>query len=105
MANNCRGCNDPQTQEEGIDCGGNFVSDECVTLSEANVYFSLTAGAKLSQFILKTTLAIKNVFIQLSKKIDYTTIPTYADNASAVTGGLALGKPYKTPTGEVRVVV
>lgn len=105
MANNCRGCSDPQTQETGIDCDGNFVSDECVILSEANVYFNLPANSKLSEFILKATLAIKNAYIQLSKKIDYTTLPTYANNADAITGGLTLNKPYKTPTGEVRVVV
>ena len=105
MANNCRGCSDPQTQEEGIECDGNFISDECVTLSSANVYFNLPLGSKLSQFILKVTLSIKNAYIQLGKKIDYTTIPTYADNASAITGGLTISKPYKTPTGEVRVVV
>lgn len=32
-------------------------------------------------------------------------LPVYADNAAAVTGGLAVGKPYRTATGEVRVVV
>ena len=31
--------------------------------------------------------------------------PTYADNAAAVTGGLAVGKMYKTATGELRIVV
>lgn len=105
MAKNCRGCNDPQTQEDGIDCGGVFVSDECVTLSETNVYFNLPLGSKLSQLITKITIAIKNINIQLSKKIDYTTLPTYTDNADAITGGLTINKPYKTPTGEVRVVV
>lgn len=33
------------------------------------------------------------------------TLPTYADNSSAVTGGLSVGTVYKTATGEVRVVV
>lgn len=32
-------------------------------------------------------------------------LPTYADNAAAVTGGLAVGRLYKTATGEVRIVV
>lgn len=32
-------------------------------------------------------------------------IPTYADNAAAVTGGLAVNKIYKTATGEIRVRV
>lgn len=33
------------------------------------------------------------------------TFPTYADNAAAVAGGLAVGRLYKTSTGEVRIVV
>lgn len=32
-------------------------------------------------------------------------LPTYADNASAVTGGLVVTSLYKTATGEVRIVV
>lgn len=32
-------------------------------------------------------------------------IPTYVGNAAAVTEGLAVNKIYKTPTGELRVVV
>lgn len=31
--------------------------------------------------------------------------PTYADNAAAVAAGLAVGRLYKTSTGEVRIVV
>ncbi|NJL06756.1 MAG: hypothetical protein HC911_18015 [Chloroflexaceae bacterium] len=33
------------------------------------------------------------------------TLPTYADNAAAVSGGLAVGTLYKTATGDVRIVV
>jgi hypothetical protein len=32
-------------------------------------------------------------------------LPTYADNAAAVTGGEAVGTVYKTATGELRIVV
>jgi hypothetical protein len=32
-------------------------------------------------------------------------LPIYADNATAVTGGLTIGYLYKTATGEVRIVV
>jgi hypothetical protein len=32
-------------------------------------------------------------------------LPVYADNATAVTGGLAVGYLYQTTTGEVRIVV
>jgi len=33
------------------------------------------------------------------------TLPTYADNAAAISGGLAVNSIYKTSTGEVRIVV
>ena len=36
---------------------------------------------------------------------NWAALPTYADNAAAVAGGLAVGTPYKTATGETRVVV
>ncbi len=81
--NNCRGCNDPQVVNEGIDCDGNFISDECVELTEAH---SQLVGI-------------------LSTKIDYTELDFYVDNASAIIGGVGVGEPYKTPTGELRVVV
>lgn len=32
-------------------------------------------------------------------------LPIYADNASAVSGGLAVNDVYKTATGELRIVV
>lgn len=32
-------------------------------------------------------------------------LPVYADNASAVSGGLAVNDVYKTATGELRIVV
>ena len=37
--------------------------------------------------------------------LNLTNLPTYADNASAVTGGLSLNTVYKTATGEIRIVV
>lgn len=35
----------------------------------------------------------------------FSELPFYADNAAALAGGLSEGKGYKTPSGEVRVVV
>jgi len=32
-------------------------------------------------------------------------LPTFATNAAAITGGLAVGDVYKTATGELRIVV
>lgn len=43
----------------------------------------------------------------ISSVIDlfFSELPFYADNAAALAGGLSEGKGYKTPSGEVRVVV
>jgi hypothetical protein len=32
-------------------------------------------------------------------------LPTYADNAAAVAGGLSINDVYKTATGELRIVI
>lgn len=37
--------------------------------------------------------------------ITLTALPVYANNAAAVTGGLAVDSVYKTATGELRIVV
>jgi hypothetical protein len=42
---------------------------------------------------------------KLLLKILYPPLPVYADNASAILGGLSVGRQYKTATGEVRIVV
>ena len=105
MAKKCRGCDDPQTQNEGIECDGNFINDSCVILTEDNDYLSLPSGSKLTQFIQKITLALKQTNILLNRKIDYTNLPTYNNNTDAINGGLTINKPYKTPTGDVKVVV
>lgn len=105
MAKVCRGCEDPQTQTEGIDCDGNFILDECVVLSTANVYFGLPAGSKLSELILKIVENSEYYDGQISKMIKPDSLPVYTDNVSAIAGGLSLNDPYRTPTGELRVVV
>ncbi len=37
--------------------------------------------------------------------LNLTDLPTYADNAAAVAGGLADNDVYKTATGELRIVI
>lgn len=105
MAKQCRGCEDPQTQNDGIECDGNFISDECVILTDSNSFLSLPSGSKLSQFITKITQVVKQNGVLINRRIDYTNLPTYNNNIDAINGGLTVNKPYKTPTGEVRVVV
>lgn len=40
-----------------------------------------------------------------SSKVDFATLPTYADNAAALSGGLVVGQLYRTLAGEVCIVV
>lgn len=49
-------------------------------------------------------------FQQIAHKLNFllvqtSNLPTYANNADAVTGGLGVGYFYKTITGELRIVV
>lgn len=104
MSRKCNGC-EPEVQNDGIECDGNFVSDECVVLTKPNTFLQLPIGSKLSQFITKVTQVLSQYNTLLNRKIDYTTLPFYNDNQDAINGGLIIGQPYKTPTGEVRVVV
>lgn len=103
MAKNCRGCEDPQTQNTGVECNGNFVSDECVVLAEDNVYFNLPQGSKLSQLVSKITNTFKAFHKLVAKKIDYTTLEVYTDDVEASLDGVEIGEPYKTPDGFVKV--
>jgi len=52
--------------------------------------------ADLISFIKST-----DEFVTLENAI----LPTYANNAAAILGGLAINSIYKTVTGEVRIVV
>jgi hypothetical protein len=70
----------------------------------------LSGGTYVDSDILNRTLlsgvntfTAANTFSNAS--ISLTALPTYADNAAAVSGGLAVGRVYKTATGELRIVV
>jgi hypothetical protein len=45
------------------------------------------------------------VTVRKSGKVEAKNLPTYADNAAALAGGLVAGNIYKTATGELRIVV
>lgn len=56
------------------------------------------------QFEISTFISFvesQNVFVNVENCV----IPTYANNAAAISGGLAVNSIYKTATGEVRIVV
>jgi hypothetical protein len=63
----------------------------------------------LSDYLIGTDVsdyeATKNFLISDILNLSTSSLPTYADNAAAITGGLAVNKLYKTATGEVRIVV
>ncbi len=46
----------------------------------------------------------QNIFSTYSNVL-LNAIPTYYDNTEAISGGLSLGSLYKTPTGEIRIVI
>jgi len=41
----------------------------------------------------------------LATQLTLTALPTYANNAAAISGGLSVNDVYKTATGELRIVV
>jgi len=43
--------------------------------------------------------------IQYSNLVAVPGLPVYADNASAIAAGLSVGYLYRTPTGELRIVI
>lgn len=48
---------------------------------------------------------IQNPGTAVFNTLNLLNLPIYADNASAVSGGLAVNDVYKTATGELRIVV
>lgn len=100
MSRDCyKGC-DPQTDETGIECNGDFVSEECVVLNQ-NTYLDITAGQRLSHFIAKVVLKFKSIFISLDNKIDKD-LETFTDDAAAGVGGISIGEYYLTDLGYVK---
>jgi hypothetical protein len=55
-------------------------------------------------FILSDIITLATTTGQFVTKVGVT-LPTYANNAAAISGGLAVNSIYKTSTGEVRIVV
>jgi hypothetical protein len=55
-------------------------------------------------FLVSDVITLATTTGQFVTKVGVT-LPTYANNAAAVSGGLAVNSIYKTSTGEVRIVV
>lgn len=60
---------------------------------------------KLTDWVETSIAAGRITFVPTLVATNYATLPVYADNTAATTASLAVGRLYKTATGEVRVVV
>lgn len=76
------------------------------------VYGLQTNSSGITYIDSQTVFTIRNAasgYAQLfrvsSTGLRMPTLPTYADNAAALTGGLVAGDVYKTATGELRITV
>lgn len=91
-----KGC-DPETDETGIDCNGEFISEECVVLAQ-NTYLNIPLGARLSNLITNIVLKFKSLDVG---KIDKN-LNTYSSDALAGAGGVQIGSYYLTTDGFVK---
>lgn len=75
-------------------------------------YFPTPPAAYSQQYFAEVTRAF-SLFAEQSRvpgplqasTLVLTNLPVFADNATALSGGLALGTVYRTATGELRIVV
>jgi hypothetical protein len=72
--------------------------DDYVIGTDISDYFATKSFVIADVLTLATTTG---QFVTLENCI----LPTYANNAAALSGGLLLNSIYKTSTGEVRIVV
>lgn len=75
-------------------------------------YFPTPPAAYSQQYLAEVTRAF-SIFAQQSQvpgplranTLVLTNLPVFADNATALAGGLGVGTVYRTGTGELRIVV
>lgn len=107
MGRDCKkGCKDPETINDAIECDGVFTAQDCVYLKE-HPYLEITAGDKLGKLIDVITSRFKSIARSLNRKVDYYTLYKdnnfYANDADASAGGVNLGEPYIDINGFLRV--
>ena len=91
-----KGC-DPETDETGIECDGQFVGQDCVVL-EQNTYLNISVGQRLSNLITNIVLKFQSIDAgKIDKNLD-----TYASDALAGAGGVQIGSYYLTTDGFVK---
>lgn len=91
----------------GADGGGNplmqLIHPADTSGNGQTTFEALGVGA--SQMLKFYTAGVERLRISSAGVPRLSALPTYADNAAAVAGGLAVGDLYKTATGELRVRV
>lgn len=97
-----KGC-DPETDETGIDCDGNFMPESCVVLNQ-NTYLDLVQGDRLTDLISKIVLKFQGITISLGTKIDKD-LSVYADETEALADGLETGDYYVNTDGFVKRII
>ena len=78
---------------------------QAILMSFGEVDISSDNSVSLSCGIQGVIVDAVNVTLGNGLNVIMATLPTYANNADAITGGLTVGTVYKTSGGEVRVVV
>lgn len=61
--------------------------------------------SQVTNLVTDLTTLTDNVALRALITNTVLVVPTYADNAAAVSGGLAVNRVYKTAAGELRIVV
>jgi hypothetical protein len=73
-------------------------------LNDTVIGTDIAGSNSTKNFLLADIITLATTTGQFVTKIGVT-LPTYANNAAAISGGLAINSIYKTSTGEVRIVV
>jgi hypothetical protein len=69
-----------------------------------SVYNTVVLGGNGITATMSNTVYVPDL-VASGAVVTLSALPTYADNAAAVAGGLAVNRVYKTSTGELRIVV
>lgn len=98
----CQEINKPEVDESSLPCE-ELVSADCIVTTTGNGLLKIGVGNTLTQVIIKISNAIQSINSKFNNTINLSTLPTYADDAAALAGGLATGKAYMKPTGELMI--
>ena len=94
------------TTDSIINDGKNLLIGAITAIAKAKLHV-VGVDATSSNYAFKATDSAGNplFYVRNDGVVGMPTLPTYADNALALVGGLVAGDIYKTVTGELRIVV